>query len=70
MKNKKMSLVNVHNKLSRAEMKYVMAGDETIGDLGNDCKDTCTTTRDCPQDRYCGTGTCGGKEIKSCFKYP
>ena len=73
METKKMSLATVAGKLSRAEMKNVMAGssfDDSVGDGTHECKDTCAFNRDCPQDRYCGSGVCGGVNVKSCFKYP
>lgn len=61
-----MTLANVQGKLSRAEMKNVMAGNESIPE----CTDQCTTNADCPLDRYCGGGECaGGKQIKRCNKY-
>ncbi|QGW29469.1 hypothetical protein [Phnomibacter ginsenosidimutans] len=72
METKKMSLATVAGKLSRAEMKNVMAGNSSFEDTGDEtieCNDTCLTTADCPLDRKCTTGTCGGKSIKACFLY-
>jgi hypothetical protein len=42
METKKMSLANVQGKLSRAEMKNVMAGDESVG--GGTCFLRCDQT--------------------------
>jgi len=53
-------------------MKNVMAGNSSFEDTGDEtieCNDTCLTTADCPRDRKCTTGTCGGKSIKACFLY-
>ncbi len=69
METKKMTLANVQGKLSRAEMRNVMAGRDEDDGIP-ECKDTCATNADCPLDRYCGSGLCGGKQVKSCFKYP
>lgn len=67
MKTKKMSLSNIKGKLSRAEMKNILAGLDPEEDP---CNDECTTNSDCPTDRYCGGGTCpSGKVIKRCNNY-
>jgi hypothetical protein len=47
MKTTKMSLANIQGKLSRAEMKNIMAGS------GGKCGDLCFTADDCP-DSSCG----------------
>ena len=66
MKTKKMSLANVQGKLSRVEMKNIMAGSEGGGcpgilsckreDEGSACPDVSTSTgctcREDPQDGY------------------
>ena len=50
MKTKKMSLENIQGKLSRAEMKNIMAGS---GGSGGKCGNLCFTADDCP------TSNCG-----------
>jgi hypothetical protein len=72
MKTQKMSLANIQGKLSRAEMKNIMAGtnstiegDQTLG--GNCGAKTCITNADCTDPKhgnckcdtwYDGTKTC------------
>ena len=63
-----MSLANMLGKLTREEMKNIMAG--RSDDDQNFCNDQCTTNADCPSDRYCGGGNCNGQTIKRCNKYP
>ncbi|MCA0382471.1 MAG: hypothetical protein LCH58_09935 [Bacteroidetes bacterium] len=52
METKKMSLATVAGKLSRAEMKNVMAGnDQTDGSIDNPkCLHSCDTDADCGTD--------------------
>ena len=50
MKTKKMSLADVKDKLSRAEMKNIMAG---TAPGGGKCGDFCNSSDDCP-DSHCG----------------
>ncbi len=50
METKKMTLANVQGKLSRAEMKIVMAGDATLD--GEDGSGKCT--HECRSDDDCG----------------
>ncbi len=66
----KMSLANVQGKLSRNEMKRISGGTEEPVEGIDTCKDQCTTVRDCPSDRTCGGGECGGITIKRCNPYP
>lgn len=55
MKQTKMSLVNIQGKLSRAEMKNIMAGS------GSNCSDSCTSDSDCNGTgntcNHCATGS-------------
>lgn len=54
MKTEKMSLANIQGKLSRTEMKKVMAG-------SGSCK-SCSKNSDCPNSvcaHWTGTGPCG-----------
>ena len=56
--------------LTKDEQKRINGGDESIDPgTGGDCNSTCSSNRDCPSDRYCGSGTCGSQTIKSCFRY-
>jgi hypothetical protein len=56
MKKTKMSLANIQGKLSRAEMKSIMAGS------GTDCADNCTLGNTCffSGPEGCGTATVVG----------
>jgi hypothetical protein len=65
MKTTKMSLATIQGKLSRAEMKKIMAGSGSYGDkcgasckpLSNNCPSTCT----CENKTSSGNlWTCGG----------
>jgi hypothetical protein len=67
MKMKQMPLTHVQGRLSRAEMKNVMAGDETVGGQGSctvKCENdayTCTSDKgDCLTDRAHFTICCDG----------
>lgn len=53
MKKTKMSLANIQGKLSRAEMKSIMAGSGSTGT----CGDLCFTADDCRKDTclYCSS---------------
>ncbi len=67
METKKMSLANVQGKLSRAEMKKVMAGNEQDSGDGK-CSVVCVNNRftcssdtgDCASDQYNSTICCDG----------
>ncbi len=53
MENKRLSLANLQGRLSRAEMKNILAGDESLGDSGTD-PSSCNV--------YCDKGyACKGK---------
>jgi hypothetical protein len=41
---KKMSLATIQGKLSRQEMKNIMAGSGDAGKCGSNCSGTCTTS--------------------------
>lgn len=64
MKTKKMSLANIHGKLSRAEMKNIMAGSECGGVICN----SCTTDADCAYKAglYCGSTLACPQYLKVC----
>ncbi len=71
MKPKKMDLSAIKNRLSRDEMKMILAGSEE-DDYGA-CTDSCGPTQPCQSDRYCRSGTsnaCPGVTFKSCFLTP
>ena len=69
METKKMSLANVQGKLSRAEMKKVMAGAESLecdDDLKPICT-ACTSDSGCPAMKVCRSSpSC--TELKVCAK--
>ena len=55
MQTKKMSLANIQGKLSRTEMKKIMAGSGS----GSNCSDSCSSDSDCNGDNschHCATG--------------
>lgn len=56
MKTKKISLVKIQGKLSRDEMKNIMAGDAELGSA-NYCGTTCNSNADCTVSAICLT--CG-----------
>ena len=58
MENKKMSLANVQGKLSRAEMKNVMAGSTTF--IGNPLN---------PNDKCWGIACVSDYTCKACYGY-
>jgi len=66
MQTKKMSLANIQGKLSRSEMKNIMAGGNTPGEgakCGSACSGACTykcgtTTYDDGNCRANSSGTC------------
>ena len=57
MKTKKMSLANIQGKLSRNEMKNIMAGSGTKCDFGHL---SCSTSQECAQvgKGFCNDGGC------------
>lgn len=70
MKQKKLNLANIQGKLSRAEMKKIMAGSDAIGcvpspgtcDVGNSCLLSNNQPGRCYQNSsgtscYCGGGS-------------
>ena len=63
MQKKKMSLDNIQNKISRAEMKNIMAGSGVFGTPG--CGESCASNSDCSLNSSCpsclaGKGPTGG----------
>jgi hypothetical protein len=61
METKKMSLANIQGKLSRAEMKNIMAGSSSDICLG------CRNDHDCAQvNKGTCTKECPGKTYKGC----
>lgn len=52
MQTQKMSLATIQDKLSRAEMKNIMAGDEGEGDLEN-CPPNMSCDSECPHQTSC-----------------
>lgn len=62
MKTQKMSLANIQGKLSRAEMKNIMAGSGTCAARWDKCcttSDCCTglsCTKNTDSQNYCGIG--------------
>lgn len=62
MKTTKISLTNIQGKLSKAEMKNIMAGFAEIGDSG--CGTGCSGT--CHIQGYDTAGTCGATPAGSC----
>ena len=58
MKKNKMSLANIQGKLSRAEMKNIMAGS---GSSGSNCNSSCSSDSDCDGTdntcHHCATGS-------------
>jgi hypothetical protein len=57
--------------LTKEQQKKVVGGDETIdpGTGDGSCNSSCVSNRDCPEDRKCASGTCGGQTIYSCHRY-
>jgi hypothetical protein len=54
MKRNQLSLASVPGKLSRAEMKNIMAGDESL----LSCEDACVTDDDCNSGKKCKESSC------------
>lgn len=71
METTKMSLANMQGKLSRAEMKNVMAG--SVGSCTVKCVNerfTCSSDKgDCASDQYNSTICCDGLTY-NCLSYP
>ncbi len=55
MQTKKMSLANIQGKLSRAEMKNIMAGSTDLGSCGNVCDSDSQCTSRCTKCKQWGT---------------
>ena len=65
MKTKKMSLANIQGKLSRTEMKNIMAGSGASETCDCNSKDTC------PSDKtYCVACSGSSKYAGVCHKWP
>ena len=62
MKTTKISLANIQGKLSRIEMKNIMAGLGDVGSCGSNCNLSCTVT--CNGNNI--SGTCGAN-ARGCF---
>ena len=62
MKSKKMSLANIQGKLSRTEMKNIMAGVLTPPDCNDNCENGCGS------GYYCDDISCGMIVKKGCIK--
>lgn len=63
MQTQKMSLANIKGKLSRAEMKNIMAGSGSSGQCGSSCSGSCKI-KGGPCDGV--TGVCGSNS-NGCF---
>jgi len=60
MQPKKMSLANIQGKLSREEMKNIMAGSGFDGGCGDSCSGSCTFSDG-------SSGTCRASDSGKCY---
>jgi len=68
METKKMSLANIHGKLSRAEMKKIMAGSKNADRGAAPICTACTRDSECPPFKVCKSSPSCIYQTKVCAK--